>query len=388
VYSERHRPVGVFDLKVWDAATGREFATFPYVCEQTNVSTEFFTLSSDGKSLAFLDNSERLPMDVKTSKMTFDGSRDFTVAYNASGGLPRVTIWDVTAWKATATVDGGAPMLFSPDGMMLVTGARDWHDPTAKIWDATTGRPRGEFDSGAPWMKPLTFSPDGKHLAVGRPQNQALLYELSSGRRWSVAALRSRDNTPVFSLDGRLLFPGGLPRIDPQIRWQVGYYCYDLAALPPRRVELEPREMVISPDGSRYAAVRGQRGGREPLAVSLYELPSLREIGRTEVAGLVGAEFSPDGRWLALLAGRHEAIPAGTGTRYLLDFRLVDPATSRVVATIPAPGESWGDCGWKFSPDGKSLAIYYRTGSNVSRPGDPDPFDRPMTVELWEIEPR
>jgi WD40 repeat protein len=385
VPSERHRPVEVYDLRVWDTATGKEFSTFPHVSEGVNVSTEYFVLSNDGKTLAFVDNSERLPMVVKTLKRTFDGPM---VAYNASGGLPRVTIWDVAAWKARATVDGGAPMAFSPDGTILVTGARDWHDPTAKIWDATTGRPRGEFDSGAPWMKPLSFSPDGKYLAVGRSRNQEL-YELASGRRWSVAALGGRDDAPVFSPDGRLLFPGGLPRIDPQILRVEGYYCYDLSTLPPKRVELETGELVISPDESRYAVLRGQRGGREPPALSLYELPSLREIGRPEVAGrLVGAGFSPGGRWLALLVGRHEALPAGTGTRYLLDVRLVDPATARLVATIPAPGETWGNYGWKFSPDGKCLAIFYRTGSNVSRPGDPDPSSRPMAVELWEIEPR
>jgi WD40 repeat protein len=387
VHSERHRPVGVFDLKVWDMATGKEFDTLPYIAEHVNVSTEHFALSRDGKALAFLDNSERLPIEVKTSKTVIDFRHELTVAYNASGGLPRVTIWDVAAWRARATVDGGAPMAFSPDGTILVTGARDWHDPTTRIWDATTGRPRGEFDSGAPWMKPLTFSPDGKYLAIGRSRRQEL-YELASGRRWLVAALGGRDDAPVFSPDGRLLFPSGLPRMDPHIVRAEGYSYYDLTTLPPNRVELETGELVISPDGSRYAAVRGKRGAPGPLTVSLHDLPSLRESGRIEVAGLVGAGFSPDGRWLALVAGRHEVLPTGTGTRYLREVRLVDPVTVRVVATIPAPEQIWGNPGWKFSPDGKSLAVYYRTGSNVSRPGEPDPSDRPMTLELWEIEPR
>jgi hypothetical protein len=153
-------------------------------------------------------------------------------------------------------------------------------------------------------------------------------------------------------------------------------------------VELEPGEMAISPDGSRYAVVRGKRGAGVPLTMSRQQLPSLREVGRIEVAGLVGAGFSPDGRWLALLAGRHQAVPPGTGTRYLQEIRLVDPATARVVATVPSPGQTWGNYGWKFSPDGTFLAVDYRTGSNVSLLGDPDPFDRPMNLEVWEIQPR
>jgi hypothetical protein len=58
------------------------------------------------------------------------------------------------------------------------------------------------------------------------------------------------------------------------------------------------------------------------------------------------------------------------------------------MATIPSPGPTWGNYGWKFSPDGKSLAVHYRTGSNVSLLGDPDPSDRPMNLEIWEITPR
>src|SRR5262245_2236160 len=112
VGSDRHRPVWVFDLKVWDAATGEEFDTFPYVSEGVNVSTEFFALSPDGKTLALLDNSERLPMEVKESKMIIDGRREFTVAYNASKGLPRVRIWDIAGWRERVRVDGGAPLAF------------------------------------------------------------------------------------------------------------------------------------------------------------------------------------------------------------------------------------------------------------------------------------
>jgi hypothetical protein len=71
----------------------------------------------------------------------------------------------------------------------------------------------------------------------------------------------------------------------------------------------------------------------------------------------------------------------------MLEIQLLDPATAHVMVTIPSPGQTWGNYGWKFSPDGKSLAVYYRTGSNASREGDPDPIDRPMTLELWEIQP-
>jgi hypothetical protein len=175
--------------------------------------------------------------------------------------------------------------------------------------------------------------------------------------------------------------------MDPGIRRRDGYFCYDLATLPPKRLELGPGEVVISPDGRRYAAVNGRWGGREPRALTLYDLPSLREIARVEADWLVGAGFSPDGRRLLLLGRWNEALPPGTEPRHALEIRLLDPATARVVVTIPSPGQTWGNYGWTFSPDGTTLAVYYRTGSNVTRAGDPDPTDRPMNVELWEVPP-
>jgi hypothetical protein len=119
----------------------------------------------------------------------------------------------------------------------------------------------------------------------------------------------------------------------------------------------------------------------------MHELPSSREIGQVEAEGLLGAGFSPDGRWLAFLVGRNEERPDGSGTRYVREIRLIDPATARVTVTISSPGENWGNVGWKFSTDGKTLAVYHGTGSNVSRPGEPDPSDRPLIVELWKIGP-
>ncbi|MEJ7637930.1 MAG: hypothetical protein WKF75_08105, partial [Singulisphaera sp.] len=216
------------------------------------------------------------------------------------------------------------------------------------------------------------------------------LWDVTDGRRWAIetegTGLASRG--PVFSPDGTLLFPNGLPFMQPQIGQKEEYYCFDLTTMPPSRLNLGHGELIISPDGRRYAAVRGGRGTGNPRPVVLHELPSLREIGRLDVTGLDGAGFSPDGRWLALLVWRNEVIPPGSERRPVMEIQLLDPATARVLVTIPSPGPTWGNYGWRFTPDGNILAVYYRTGSNTSRPGDPDPSDRPMNVEIWEIPAR
>lgn len=387
VISDRSLPLIVHDVKAWDVASGQTQGFFPYVGEHLNEGS--FELSKDGRLLAFVDNSERLPAQVKTSKMLFERGRSADISINTHPGLPLVKIWDVAGWKEIAVVDGGLPLAFSSDGKVLATGDRNWKTPVAKLWDTETGRLHFELNDRTPGLWPLAFSPDGRFLASGGHGKKSL-WRLGDGRGWTIetegTGLTSRG--PVFSQDGTLLFPNGLPFMHPQIAQPEEYYCFNLATMPPSRLNLGPGEMIISPDGRRYAAVQGERGTGEPRPLVLHELPSLRALGRLDVTRLAGAGFSPDGRWLALLVWRYEVIHPGSETQSVLEIQLVDPATARVLVTIPSPGPTWGNYGWTFSPDAKTLAVYYRTGSNTSRLGDPDPFDQPMNVEIWEITPR
>ncbi len=389
VNSDRYKPVNVFDLKVWDAATGQVRAAVPYISEGINVATDDFAVSADGKTLAFLDHSDRLPMEVETGKMGIGSARyyEFTVHYNRSKGLPRVIIWEVPGWHQKARVDGGSPLVLSSDGARLITGARDSHDPTARIWDTATGRKLAEFNSGGLWMKPLVFSPDEKFLAIGTWGKQEL-YEVASGRRWPVAAAGNAFDAPVFSKDGRLLFPNGLPHMETSVLKSQPFCFYNLANLPPSRLELESGKKALSPDGRRYATVKGKRFARELLTVVLRELPSLRETGQLTMSGLDGAEFTPDGRWLALLTGRYDTIPAAVISIHTQEMQFVDPATARVTGMIPTRGPLWGNCNWKFSHDGKTVALSYVPENGAAQDEEPNPRERPVTVELWEIEPR
>jgi WD40 repeat protein len=383
--SDKHLPVRTLDIQVWAVANGHLQDTIPYAAE--GMDENCYALSEDGKTLAFVENSRRLPMRLKTSKIAFDRQPPVDVVFNTSPGLPRVRIWDVSQWKQIATVEGREPLAFSKDGKLLATGDSDWKTPVAKLWDAKTGKLIAELKERAPGLFPLAFSPDDRFLAADGFEGKSL-WEVATGRRWAIDAKGSglTSRGPVFSADGKLLFPKGMPWMSPGIGQGEEYYCFDISRMPPKRLDLGPGEIIISRAGNWYAAVQGERGGSNPRTVILRELPSLREAGRFDVAGLAGAGPSPDGRRLALLTGRYET-PADAEARYVMEIQLVDPSTAQMSATIPSPGQTWGNYAWKFSPDGKSLAVYYRTGSNLSRPGDPDPSDRPLNVEIWELPP-
>ena len=235
-------------------------------------------------------------------------------------------------------------------------------------------------------MKPLVFSPDGRYLVIGTWRKQEL-YELASGRRWPVPSFGYGTEAPTFSRDGRFLFPEGLPHINPLVEHASPYYGYDLAELPPKRLELPAGELAIAPDGSRFATVQGKRFAGELLTVVLHDLPSRRKTGQLTMPGLAGAQFTPDGRWLALLTGRCETIPGLGYSSHTQEVQFVDPRTARVSCFTASRGPIWGDCHWKFSPDGKTLAFSYTTQSNDPQEQKSNPAENPITVELWEIEP-
>jgi len=397
VASEEHKPVNVFDLKAWDVATGRTYGTIPYTSESINAVTDHFALSPDGKTLATLDNSERLPMQVERSKVGLDGREEFEIAYNASPGLPRVRIWSVPEWKPVALLDGGSHMVFSPDGAALATGSRDWRTPEAKVWDTATWRLRTELGGEAQWVKPMAFSPDGKFLAISGRGDETL-WDLGRGEKWMVPAKNGGSRAPVFSLDGGLLFPSGLPSGDPARNMNVEFPCYDLSSAPPRRLDfakgqhvVQPLDykgprLLVSPTALKFIAFE-EADARDERAYEVCSLPDRLRLARSTVRGLERAEFSPDGSWVALLVWRREAGDGGPGPRPRMEVQVVDSTSASLLATIPSPGQTWGNYGWTSSPDGKSLAVHYRTGTNEQLPGEDDPLERPMQVDVWEIRP-
>ena len=113
--------------------------------------------------------------------------------------------------------------------------------------------------------------------------------------------------------------------------------------MPPARIELAAGELIISPDGRRYAAASGDRRAGRPSTVTLYNLPSLHETGHIDVERLIGAEFSPDGRWLALLVGRNEVVASASQNRYRQEIQLLDADSVTRGGLDPVAGPDLAD---------------------------------------------
>jgi WD40 repeat protein len=118
-----------------------------------------------------------------------------------------VTVWDVAAGKATATLsappgrpDSNTSLSFTADGHRLAAAA-DGPEGTILLWDIADEPPAEPWAEGNnDWANPA-FSPDGRWLAV----------DSSSGvELWDVQARRpvttlARHSDAVFSPDSRFL---------------------------------------------------------------------------------------------------------------------------------------------------------------------------------------
>jgi DNA-binding beta-propeller fold protein YncE len=130
-------------VKVWEAATGKEIATFKHDSWATSVA-----FSRDGKTIA-------------------------------SGVVNHVKLWDLTTGKERATFKCPAlHVAFSPDGKLLASQAskddQGQRERIVRLWDVATGKqiaalahniPRDDNDPGM--LRSVVFSRDGTLVTVG-----------------------------------------------------------------------------------------------------------------------------------------------------------------------------------------------------------------------------
>jgi eukaryotic-like serine/threonine-protein kinase len=239
-------------------------------------------------------------------------------------------------------------------GMDRNSGETRANDRAIKVWDVPTRTLRWSLQGGGPPLG-AKFAPDGRRLISVHGSGTIHTWDVNTGRRLDTQAV------PAVSLpDSRGLT---LPlAFSPNGR----EFAYTVPAPAGEESELE---------GDLNAA--GQSGRKAADVIRLWDIPTgtSRMLPEPQEPMIVAAEFSPDGRMLAVGS---RASPA----EEIFAVQVFDAATGKELHHLTHRKLRVSD--FSFSPDGKRLALgcwretaiwNMETGSVSHFPGDsPAPF--------------
>jgi WD40 repeat protein/serine/threonine protein kinase len=283
-----------------------------------------------------------------------------TAAYSPDGRLIAsaghdgcVRLWRAEDQEEVAVLHGHTEVVFqlafSPDGRRLASASMDG---TARLWEVAGPSPVLLRDHTS-YVYPVAYSPDGAWIASGSWDDTVRLWDARTGLPALVLRHANRVRALAFSPDNTWLVSG----CDDDDRLTV----WDLASGQARQKLPGPgttlAALAVSPDGATIASqdldgslrVTDLASGR---AVFATRLSGRNAYARGELRGTLA--YSPDGRWLALVADR--------STVALWDTQTHEPAAR-------CSGHVGAVYSLAFSPDGRRL---------VSAGQD-------RTVRIWDV---
>lgn len=357
------------EIKVWDAATGRELLT---LAGHRGAVMEV-AYHPQGKILAAAEQSW-LNAESGSVKLwdTVSGHQlaqvanvgnAYSVAFNLTGNLlaigeatPIVTICDATTGERQRSLRGHTGNVFSvafhPDGVRLASGSRDG---SARVWNTTTGAELLAL-KGLTDVRRVAFSPDGHLLAVSTFEGQLKICDANTGEE--IAAHHSR--------------PSGVESFSfsPDGRWLAVAQRFASVELWDRRSGKLVRRFPAHTAGAWHAAFSAD-GTRLVTAgkdgqVKVWDLTSDPEPRTLTIqeSHIADVAVIPQGSLLAVASGPNHLSPARGTSDYRL--RLWNSKLEKVTKTFPIEHAHWLTS-VSASADGQWLA----TGS----------LDR--TVRVW-----
>ncbi len=257
---------------------------------------------------------------------------------------------DIMATRSTRTalpsINNPTAAAFSPDGSLLVIGARDG---TLRLLQAESGKPTRTFNPpAATTIASIALSPDGTQVLAGENGPRMQLWDLSAARLVRTTETQvERNHSLGMSHDGRRVLVGDGIKFELR-EVATGHLIHTFD-----RDDQHPSPVLLSPDGKLILAPSPDDG-----SLGLWDVEDGRLVrklaGDLRTAGW--AAFSGDGRLLAT-DGEPRSV------------RVWEVATGRLVRTLKGLEEAARPVG--FSPDGRRILV-----ASGDTPG----------TRMWDVE--
>jgi WD40 repeat protein/serine/threonine protein kinase len=381
---------GGFDkmARLWDAETGKPLdelqghSWWVWAAEFSPDAKRIVTAGQDGKAIVWEQGPSRARPKalyhegtsfmrhrgpIFAAKFSPDGKQVATAGYDG-----RILLWrpeavnpiDLKA-RIDDLPDPPAPyrelvghrgpvqtLAFSPDGKTLASGGQD---NQAMVWDVAQGSLLKTLRGHASYVRGCAFSPDGELLLTAgrdaqiklwRPATYADARELAAPPEQREAVLTAR-----FSTDGKQIVTAGRDRTAT---------LWNAESLEPVRHFDEGHAFLASSavffaDGSRLATGAGDG------TVRLWDAATGGELFHIDGAGRTAAlDVSDNGELIATgSAGNHAQLWDATNGEKVADLAGVDDVTVTAVSFAPgnkmiATGDDLGRCRlWRYDPASK-----------------------------------
>jgi eukaryotic-like serine/threonine-protein kinase len=271
-------------VTLWDAQSKSQLFQTP----KSDMPSKIIPVEhGDSDFFAFSPDSQRIAVSITTNREH------------------RVLQWDIASRQFVKEIKHPARIMslaYSPDGLHLATGTRDYPGGTIRFWSVATQQAVGPTIHDIGPVESMAYSEDGQRLATEGSAAGAegfRVWDVTTGERVSSLIGHSEavggNQTLVFSPDGRILATAGSDR--KVILWDseswrpVTTLFGHVGAVS---------DLAFSPDGTRLASA-----SRDGMA-RLWSL----ETGQV-VASFAGTcvDFAPNGATLAV--GGSSGIPFG-----------------------------------------------------------------------------
>jgi len=296
---------GEVDLRMWDAASGRELAVFSGHDEAVN-SARFnhdgsLIVTSSGDDTARIWNAENggeLAVlrghqgDVRSAEFSYDGKRILT-----SSNDDTARIWDVGTGVqlAVLTIPQGnvGRSKFSADGTRIVS----WSDldDTARVWDSSTGSEVAVMRGHSEHISSAEFSRDGARVVTASDDCTARIWDSGTGNELAVlrgheggvTSVRITSNAQVVTSSW-----DGTARV-----WDVARAFDSGSSLEhPVGMRIAALSAKFSPNGAWIVTT-----SEDKQTCRVWDVSSGRQVSslRGHDSFVISAEFSPDSRRIA-----------------------------------------------------------------------------------------